>query len=258
MITGASAGFGQALAQLMVKEGGLLSQAVNGSKIVLLSRNVSGMKQTRTAMEEKGYDMSRFDVEVVSVDLSDTGNTEGKTLEYLKKQSKEYDNLILFNNAGVLGDVTSTAVDKTHPIQDYQNLFNVNMVSPVFLIKNVCQHFSTSKRTIVQTSSIAAKQALNCMSTYCSAKAGMDMFMKCLTKDHPDITTLCYSPGPMDTAMGNDLRLNHKVESVRESWEEMKEKGTIVNPYDSATKLLEVLQTGFKSGDFVDVFGRTG
>jgi Dehydrogenases with different specificities (related to short-chain alcohol dehydrogenases) len=95
------------------------------------------------------------------------------------------------------------------------------------------------------------------MSSYCSAKAGMDMFMQCLTLDHPEIRTLCYSPGPMDTPMGADLTNKHGNQEVREHWENLRKKETIVKPLYSAEQLLNILQKGeFKSGDFVDVMGR--
>ena len=255
MITGSSSGFGQSVAQTIVKKDGLLSSASSGSKIILLSRDTDGMDKTVSLMKHKGHNMERFSIEQLPVDLSNTPMTEKKLSEFISKESKDFQTFILFNNAGVLGDVTTESPDKL--IQDYQNWFNVNMVSPIFLITSLCKHFSASHRTIVQTSSIAARRPLPCMSTYCSGKAGMDMFMKCLTTDHPDITTLSYSPGPMDTAMGNTLRLEHKSESTRNYWEDLKASGTIVQPLDSAEKLCGILQTGnFKSGDFVDFNGR--
>lgn len=254
MITGSSSGFGQSIAQTIVKKDGLLSNASLGSKIVLLSRDTSGMDKTISLMKHEGHHMERFRIEKLPIDLSNISMTEREISKFLSKESKDFETFILFNNAGVLGDVTGSS-DKN--IEDYQNWFNVNMVSPVFLISSLCNHFATSQRTIIQTSSIAARRPLPCMSTYCSAKAGMDMFMKCLTTDHPDITTFSYSPGPMDTAMGNTLRLDHKMESTRNHWEDLKATGTIVQPLDSAEKLCGILQTGnFKSGDFADFNGR--
>ena len=101
---------------------------------------------------------------------------------------------MLFNNAGVLGDITTAS--PARPVKDYRDWFNVNMVSPVFLITQLCKHFSESSRTIVQNSSIGVIRHMLSMSTCCSVKAGMDMFIKCLSADHPDITTLGYSPRP--------------------------------------------------------------
>lgn len=254
MITGSSCGFGQSIAQTIIKKDGFLANASLGSKIVLLSRDTSGMEKTIALMKHEGHNMENFTIEQLPVDLSNTSMTEKEISKFLSKELKDYETFILFNNAGVLGDVTGSS-DKN--IQDYQNWFNVNMVSPIFLITSLCKHFSLSQRLIVQTSSIAARRPLPCMSTYCSAKAGMDMFMKCLTTDHPDITTFSYSPGPMDTAMGNTLRLDHKMESTRSYWEDLKAKGTIVQPLDSAEKLCSILQAGnFKSGDFADFSGR--
>ena len=255
MITGSSSGFGQSLAQTIVKEKGLLSNASSGSKIVLLSRNTLGMDNTVSSMKEMGHNMGKFDIEQLPIDLSNTSITESKLSDFLSKESKDFETFVLFNNAGVLGDITTDFPDR--PVKDYENWFNVNMVSPVFLITQLCKHFSESSRTIVQTSSIGVIRHMPCMSTYCSAKAGMDMFMKCISADHPDITTFSYSPGPMDTAMGNTLRLKHKIDSTRQHWEELKANNTIVKPLDSAEKLCNILQRGdFESGDFVDFNGR--
>ena len=258
IITGGSSGFGQAIAQLMVKEKGLLSNAVAGSKILLLSRNIEGMEKTKALILEHGHSLDRFSIDFLSADLSNTAATETAVNNFLTNKQAGFDHFILFNNAGVLGNISGGAVTNPHPMQDYQKWFNVNMVSPIFLINRFCKHFSDAKCTVVQTSSFAAIQPSIYMSNYSPAKAGMDMFMQCLTLDHPEITTLSYSPGPMNTPMGVSLANNHGSQKVKDAWEDMRIKETDVKPLDSAQKLLNILQNGeFKSGDFIDVMGRT-
>ena len=79
------------------------------------------------------------------------------------------------------------------------------------------------------------------------------MFIKCLAIDHPDVTTLSYSPGPMDTKMFQNLTDNHYLDSVRSFW-----KDDVLNPIKTAQNLMNILENGdFKSGDFIDYFGRT-
>lgn len=258
LITGASSGFGRALAQLMVKENGLLQNASEGSKIVFLARNMAGMEETRSLMSESGKNMQRFLVEFLPVDLSESTETEIAIQEYIGEQDTAFDHLFLFNNAGVLGNISGGFVDCTHNILHYQKLFNINMTSPMFLISKFLKYFKDSNRVVVQTSSLAAIKPCPSMSTYCAAKAGMDMFMRCLTLDHPDVTTLSYSPGPIDTPIGQELADNHHLEETRAFWKNLRTKDEIVKPMDSAQILLDVLQAwNFKSGDFVDYFGRS-
>ena len=238
MITGASSGFGQSIAQLLVKEDGLFINASHGSKIVFLSRNIPGMELTKKLMNENGKGMERFSVECLQVDLSDSLETESTVKEFLGKQEKEFDNFLLFNNSGVLGEISSAFLDCKQNMQDFQKFFNINMISPIFLIKESLNHFKNSKRTVVQTSSVAAIKPLSGLSTYCTSKAGMDMFMKCLAIDHPDVTTLSYSPGPMDTKMFQNLTDNHYLDSVRSVW-----KDDVLNPISIFKNIHKILSS---------------
>lgn len=83
----------------------------------------------------------------------------------------------------------------------------------------------------------------------------MDMFLKCLTFDCPNIKTLNYSPGPMDTDMGKDMMNINGSESMRKSFKEMFDLGTIIKPLDSARKLFQILnKNSFTSGDHIDYY----
>lgn len=255
LITGASSGFGQAVAQLLVKKSGLLEKATAGSKILLLSRNNAKMETTKSLMLQNGCAMDRFEVEQVSLDLSNAMDTQNTVSEILGKLDKGYDYVFIFSNAGSVGDVSKSCLEYDWCISDYQGYFNVNVVSPIYIVTQFCQHFVNTNCIVIQVSSLAAVQPLPYIHVYCSAKAALDMFMKCLTLDNAKVKTLNYAPGPMDTDMGKELQKNSGAESTRKAYQEMFDNGTIVKPVDSANKLFAIIQGNkFTSGDHVDYF----
>lgn len=70
------------------------------------------------------------------------------------------------------------------------------------------------------------------------------------------MSVLNYAPGPMDTDMQLKIRNAPCMDTgIRSAFRDMQEKGTLVNPQDSANKLVNLLKMGlYKSGEHVDFY----
>ena len=113
---------------------------------------------------------------------------------------------------------------------------------------------------VINISSLAAVQPFDCWGTYCMTKAARDMLHRtiALESEHRDlkVKTLNYAPGPLDTDMQGDIRHGMPLTSpLTEVFTSMHENGELLDPRDSATKLVQLLaEDCFESGSHVDVF----
>ena len=254
-VTGASSGFGQAISQLIVKQDCLLKNVKHGSHIVLLSRNIKGMEETKTLMELHGFALDRFTISTLSIDLEDSVQTETKLAGFIKTLSDNFDEMIIFNNAGSTADFSTKILDYQYGISEFEKYFNLNVVCSIYLLATLLHRYSHCNSIVVQTSSLCAVQYMPYMPLYCTAKSTMDMYMKCLTLDHPTVKTLNYAPGPLDTKMGLDMKNKNGSAEVRNSFIKMFETRTIIMPLDSASKLMKLLENmDFESGSHIDYY----
>lgn len=115
---------------------------------------------------------------------------------------------------------------------------------------------------MVNVSSLAALQPFVTWSLYCAGKAARDMMHKVLAEevkaDPPGgrtLSVLNYAPGPMDTDMNAVIRLAEEADvGTKEYFQKMKDDGALVNPDDSAMKLVRILEDKVYAGDHVDFY----
>ena len=256
-VTGASSGFGRSICRLLICENGLLSKAQVGSQIILMSRNIDQLKETRRLMKNISINTDYFSIQCESVDLSDANAVESKFSDLLKCLPNDFDHILFFNNAGSIADVSKPILDYQWSIDDYAKYFNLSIISSIFMINALLHKYSQrlSDVVIIQTSSLAAVQEMAYMPLYCAAKTSMDMFMKCVAKDQPNIKTLNYAPGPLDTPMGEDMKNKNFSDDTRQFFTHLYESGTIIKPEDSAGKLMGLLEKmEFESGAHIDYY----
>ena len=128
------------------------------------------------------------------------------------------------------------------------------------------------RATVVNISSLAAQQPFPSWGIYCAGKAARDMYHSVLaaeqslkwenvesTKDSGsgEIRVLNYAPGPLDTKMQEDIREAELRDSkLGTVYTNMKEQNLLVDPLESAEKLLHLLRHphSFRSGDHVDFY----
>ncbi|XP_066279981.1 sepiapterin reductase-like [Branchiostoma lanceolatum] len=163
----------------------------------------------------------------------------------------------MIHNAGTLGDLTKKAAEHSDP-QILHKYFAANLTSVIALTAKFMEVFpdAAARRTVVNISSAAAVEPLEHHSLYCSGKAARNMFFKVMAEEEPDVRVLSYSPGPLFTDMLQTIK-SCGVKTVEDGLKTMESQGLIQSPDDSAKHLLRLLEEDkFKSGAFLDVFGR--
>ncbi|EUB59376.1 Sepiapterin reductase [Echinococcus granulosus] len=147
---------------------------------------------------------------------------------------------LLVNNAGTLGNIKIRADEHLSTV-DLESYFRVNLFSQIILTNVFLHHVapmvektSHPPTTILTISSLAAVKPLSHMLTYCCSKAARDMHLKCLVIDRPSISAFIYSPGPLLTAMYDQLEKEQGDPKARAWFKERREQGLVIQPMDSA------------------------
>ncbi|KAM5227454.1 sepiapterin reductase [Ctenodactylus gundi] len=251
LLTGASRGFGRALAPLLAP---LLSP---GSVMLISARDDKALGQLEA---ELGSGWPELRVVRVPADLGSEAGLQ-KLLAALRElpRPEGLQRLLLIHNAATLGDV-SKGVIHLSDTTEVNSYWALNLTSTLCLTSGVLKAFPDSpglSRTVVNISSLCALQPFKGWSLYCAGKAARDMMFRVLAAEEPSVRVLNYAPGPLDTDMQQSARENSLDPDMRKNLQELKAKGQLVNCEVSAQKLLSLLQMDvFKSGAHVDFYNK--
>ena len=183
LITGASAGIGQATAVAFAKQ---------GMPLILGARRVERIKDLCSELE------AEYGIKAVSVymDVRDYSGLE-KSLESLPDDLKEID--ILVNNAGLsLGAAKAYEAD----IQKFDNMFDTNVKGVYNMTRLILPGMVERNRGhIINIGSIAGLLAYTTGSAYCASKAALKTFTEATRLDvhTTDIRVTLIEPGMTST-----------------------------------------------------------
>jgi benzil reductase ((S)-benzoin forming) len=230
-ITGSSRGLGEALARNLLEP---------ENTLFCFSRSPNQELSRRA--RQRGCSLH-----YLRADLTDFGKLEPLLGECFR-QIRSPASITLFNNAGVLDPIgpieTVDAADIESNIRI--NLTAVMVMSSLFL--RLADNYECAKR-IVNISSGAGRHPYDGWGPYCAAKAGVDMFSRCLSeeqevRDRP-VQVLSIAPGVLDTQMQRRIR---EVDPSRfrrkEKFLRLKQEGGLDSPDQAARKLLRILRDG--------------
>lgn len=185
LVTGASRGFGRALA---------LGLAADGFDLVVDARNPGPLEETASSLRRLG---SR--VRAVAGDVAEAAHRERLVGEAATLGSLE----ILVNNAGTLGPSPLPAL-RTLGSDDLRRLFEVNVVAPLALVQLALPLLARSNATVVAVTSDAAAEAYEGWGGYGASKAALEQLHHVLGAEEPGITVVRFDPGDMRTQMHQD------------------------------------------------------
>nr|XP_023474668.1 sepiapterin reductase [Equus caballus] len=251
VLTGASRGFGRALAPLLAR---LLSPS---SVLVISARNDEALRQLEA---ELGAARPGLRVVRVPADLGAEAGLQqllGTLRELPRPEGLQ--RVLLINNVGSLGDVSKGFVDLADSTE-MNNYWALNLTSMLCLTSGILKAFPDSpglSRTVVNISSLCALQPFKGWTLYCAGKAARNMMFRVLAAEEPTVRVLSYAPGPLDTDMQQLARETSMDPELRKRLQELKTKGELVDCRLSAQKLLSLLQKDvFKSGAHVDFYDK--
>ena len=213
-VTGSSFGIGLALANVFLEK---------GFKVEGIAR--------RNAIEHPNY-MHH------TLDLSDLN----KVAEFEFSTNQDFEEVILINNAGWLGEVKLIGELQNENIQ---RINDINVTAPFILINSFLSQLNSfnGKKTIINISSGAAKYPIKSWGTYCASKAAIDMFSRVIKEEHPEIDVMSIAPGVVDTAMQKAIR-EVPEEDFEDSarFHEMHNSGELRSSEDVAKQIADLIE----------------
>lgn len=234
IITGGSKGIGKALA---------LKYAQENYKVFSLARSISNVDNTTQ----------------ISVDLSNLSETEKAFTMLLDSLANEQiSSLTLINNAGRLGTVAD--LEKINP-ENIAQTIRLNTTTPLVL-SSMFINFSknlTCKKSIINISSGAGKNAYEGWSVYCNSKAAIDMLTKSIHAEqkHLDNGVKSYGirPGVVDTNMQTQIRSTNENDfKAKQRFVNLKENNQLFSPDFVATTIFNFIsQNNLTSGETIDI-----
>ncbi len=185
LITGASRGIGQAIAQT-------LGQA--GAKIIGTATTPQGAEQITQTLHEQGITGSGQVLEVTQLDTMDT----------LMRNLKDEMPTILVNNAAITRDSLVMRMSEA----DWNQVVEANLTAVYRLSKAVLRAMMKAKRgRIITITSVVGLTGNAGQANYAATKAGVIAFSKSLAKEvgSRGITVNTVAPGFIDTDMTQSI-----------------------------------------------------
>jgi len=183
-ITGTSRGIGKAIALKLLKE---------GHEVIGLSRSCT--------ISENNYTH-------IFIDLSDL-----KAVSNFDFQSNSKDDILLINNAGIIGPIKPIG---HHVEQEIIDINTLNVIVPQILTNKFINKYihSTQNYQIINISSGAGKKTIDAWSTYCGSKAAIDLFSETVSQElkdrnHTNWNVFSIAPGVVDTKMQTEIRASN-------------------------------------------------
>ncbi|XP_029371873.1 sepiapterin reductase a isoform X1 [Echeneis naucrates] len=251
IVTGASRGFGRAVAREM-------SQLMKPrSVIVLVARTEDDLRSLQKELAESEEGRAGLVAKCVVADLGQTEGVESVVGVSKESFSDDMDHIILVNNAASLGDVSRYAISFTN-MAEVDAYLSFNVSSSLCLTASILQAFPQRaglRRTVINISSLCALQPFSSWVLYCTGKAARDMIFRVLAEEEPDLRVLNYSPGPLDTDMYMVARTRSADPGVRKSFSDMIDQGQVLTCEKSCKKLMKLLlDDKYTSGDHIDIY----
>ena len=180
LITGASKGFGRALATALAERGWTLIIDARG----------------RDALLETARDLAPARVVAVTGDV--THPTHRRALIGAAEAQGGLD--LLVNNAGYLGPSPQPPL-VAYPSAELARVYEIGVFAPLALTQEAFPLLSASSGAIVNITSDAAVEPYEGWGGYGSAKAALDQVTAVLAREHPELPIYAFDPGDMRTEM---------------------------------------------------------
>ncbi len=180
LITGASRGFGLALARTLARR---------GWNLIIDGRDAARLRAARDELATLTH------VAAIAGDVSDPAQRD--ELAVLARGHAGLDAVI--NNAGDLGPTPLPSVLDADPAA-LARLFDVNAVAPIALLQRLRDVLKPAAR-IVNVTSDAAVHAYPGWGAYGASKTALEQLSSVLAVERPDLRVYWIDPGDMRTAM---------------------------------------------------------
>lgn len=236
IVTGGSKGMGQCIVEELLDP---------NHSLLVISRTINeGLVQKASELNVE----SKF----LSFDLQNITDIPALIKDWKVTINEEnLDGLYLINNAGIIQPVSPIYHCDSNDI--IKNI-NINLIAPMILqseFLKVCHELVGVNDTLVDKkilniSSGAGQRAIQGWSSYCTSKAGLDMFSQCVVEDlnevDSSIKVVSIAPGIVDTNMQTEIRSSSEGEfALVEQFKEYKDKGQLLKPEFVGQKVVQFI-----------------
>ena len=218
LVTGASKGIGFELS---------LALAASGVRVILLARDTPLLEQSRDMVQS----ISASSTAIVC-DLADNESID-KAIINVSTKFQKIDGII--HNAGAIAPIMPMS---KAPSDAWAENIQVNLIGVQRLTKGIYPLMQASEHCRVTTiSSGASLRPLESWSSYCVAKAGQDMWARCLAEEgkRDRITAISIAPGIVNADSEDFPSLSSFIGYY--------ENGDLSDAKDVAKKLLPLITT---------------
>jgi NAD(P)-dependent dehydrogenase (short-subunit alcohol dehydrogenase family) len=183
LITGASRGFGKALA---------IALAQRGWDLVIDARTEEDLNSAAEEIADSGTGA----VTAVAGDVTDLHHVAA-----LAKAARDTGRLdMVVNNASLLGPSPQPHLD-LYPVDVLRDVLEVNLIGPLRLIQTTLPLLRETGGTIVNVTSDAAAESYEGWGGYGSSKAALEQMSNVLAAEEPGLEVYWFDPGDMNTRM---------------------------------------------------------
>lgn len=182
LITGASRGFGRAVASAL---------AERGWSLVIDARSANSLDAAREQLLDAG-------AAAVIADAGDVADPQHREQLAASVHGKALD--LLVNNASYLGPSPQPRL-AVYPHQAWRRVYDVNVLAPLALTQILLPGLRSSNAVVVNLSSDAAVAPYEGWGGYGSSKAALDQWSAILASEEPDVRVYAFDPGDMRTQM---------------------------------------------------------
>ncbi len=236
LITGASRGIGEALAQKILE---------NGNTVLGVSRNRSDK------LKSANYSHLSFNL----TETARISQIIDKVDEIV--DNKKFDFICLVNNASAVEPIGS--IERCSPT-DIETHLTIGLIAPMLLTSMFIRRFSGEKirKKIGFISSRAAFNAMPDQSSYCSSKSGLNMFAQCIGLEqknkNDEFEIISIGPGMVDTFMQQTARSKTTEEyAIVDFFKQAFIEGKLQDPQKVAEKIYTILKNKYEQGKYVNV-----
>ena len=220
-ITGSSRGIGGALVDL------------------LLNQDYQIIGMARTPVPE------RVNFRSISIDLNDVAAVQNFQFTEVS------DEVLLINNAGIIGEVSPVGQVSDSSIQ---KVINVNTIAPQILMNKFLKTYSKTvkKGHIINISSGAGKQPIDAWASYCASKAALDLFSRTTGEEFEargikNWHVHAIAPGVVDTQMQAEIRKANPANfKLLDRFVSLKNDNELTDPKTVAEKIFKVIKYPLK------------
>jgi benzil reductase ((S)-benzoin forming) len=244
IVTGASKGLGKATVKKLLKE---------NHHVICIARTESKGLEEEAA--RKGAELT-----FLQEDLSKHERVTGIVQYLLAKIEKDnhVEELYFIHNAGMVDPIKPAGKAEEALITKSLHL---NLLTPMLMTNEFIRLTEDwdCRKVIVNISSGAANRPIHGWNTYCTTKAGLDMYTKSVGLEQSSVsqpaTILSFSPGIMDTGMQGVIRSSTQEDFANvEMFQKYHDEGQLRSPDFVAEKMLElVLSENVENGRVYDI-----